>query len=91
LCETGVSRMDDPGIAALSRSYINSMSDENIALIIGITGQDGSYLSDLLLSKCYAVHGVVRRTSNLLRSRIEHLDASLFAPTLQRCNFLTNE
>ena len=43
------------------------------ALITGITGQDGSYLSDLLLSKGYAVHGVVRRTSNLLRSRIEHL------------------
>jgi GDPmannose 4,6-dehydratase len=44
-----------------------------IALITGITGQDGSYLSELLLEKGYAVHGVVRRTSNLLRSRIEHL------------------
>src|SRR5437773_10763987 len=43
------------------------------ALITGITGQDGSYLSDLLLGEGYAVHGVVRRTSNLLRSRIEHL------------------
>jgi GDPmannose 4,6-dehydratase len=44
-----------------------------IALITGITGQDGSYLTELLLEKKYAVHGVVRRTSNLLRSRIEHL------------------
>ena len=43
------------------------------ALITGITGQDGSYLTELLLEKGYAVHGVVRRTSNLLRSRIEHL------------------
>ena len=43
------------------------------ALISGITGQDGSYLAELLLEKGYAVHGVVRRTSNLLRSRIEHL------------------
>ncbi len=43
------------------------------ALITGITGQDGSYLAELLLGKGYAVHGVVRRTSNLLRSRIEHL------------------
>src|SRR3954463_4393127 len=43
------------------------------ALITGITGQDGSYLAELLLEKGYAVHGVVRRTSNLLRSRIEHL------------------
>jgi GDPmannose 4,6-dehydratase len=44
-----------------------------IALITGITGQDGSYLTELLLESGYAVHGVVRRTSNLLRSRIEHL------------------
>ena len=43
------------------------------ALITGITGQDGSYLTELLLEKGYAVHGIVRRTSNLLRSRIEHL------------------
>ena len=43
------------------------------ALITGITGQDGSYLAELLLGKGYAVHGIVRRTSNLLRSRIEHL------------------
>src|SRR6266702_5643564 len=46
---------------------------EKIALITGITGQDGSYLTELLLEKDYAVHGVVRRTSNLQRSRIEHL------------------
>jgi GDPmannose 4,6-dehydratase len=44
-----------------------------IALITGITGQDGSYLAELLLQKGYTVHGIVRRTSNLLRSRIEHL------------------
>jgi len=42
-------------------------------LITGITGQDGSYLTELLLGKEYTVHGIVRRTSNLLRSRIEHL------------------
>jgi GDPmannose 4,6-dehydratase len=47
--------------------------DGKIALITGITGQDGSYLAELLLDKGYTVHGVVRRTSNLLRSRIEHL------------------
>jgi GDPmannose 4,6-dehydratase len=46
---------------------------EKVALITGITGQDGSYLTELLLEKSYTVHGVVRRTSNLLRSRIEHL------------------
>src|SRR5438132_1096586 len=46
---------------------------KKVALITGITGQDGSYLSELLLEKGYIVHGIVRRTSNLLRSRIEHL------------------
>lgn len=43
------------------------------ALITGITGQDGSYLAELLLSKGYHVHGIVRRTSSLNRSRIDHL------------------
>lgn len=41
------------------------------ALITGITGQDGSYLAELLLSKGYEVHGLVRRTSSLSTSRIE--------------------
>jgi len=43
------------------------------ALITGVTGQDGSYLAELLLAKGYSVHGIVRRTSSLNRSRIEHL------------------
>lgn len=54
------------------------------ALITGITGQDGSYLAELLLEKGYAVHGIVRRTSNLLGSRIEHLrgDENIYGQTL---------
>jgi GDPmannose 4,6-dehydratase len=43
------------------------------ALITGITGQDGSYLSELLLSKGYEVHGVIRRASTFNTQRIEHL------------------
>lgn len=43
------------------------------ALITGITGQDGSYLAELLLEKGYEVHGVVRRASTLNRQRIDHL------------------
>jgi len=43
------------------------------ALITGITGQDGSYLSELLLSKGYEVYGVVRRASTINRQRIDHL------------------
>ncbi len=46
-----------------------------VALITGITGQDGSYLTELLLEHGYQVHGVVRRTSTLSRSRLNHLYA----------------
>ena len=46
------------------------------ALITGITGQDGSYLAELLLEKGYTVHGVVRRTSTLERSRLKDLFAN---------------
>lgn len=46
------------------------------ALITGITGQDGSYLAELLIDKGYAVHGVVRRSSTFNRGRIDHLRKS---------------
>ncbi len=43
------------------------------ALITGVTGQDGAYLSELLLSKCYEVHGIKRRSSSFNTDRIDHL------------------
>ena len=43
------------------------------ALVTGITGQDGSYLSELLLSKGYEVHGIIRRSSSLNTARIDHI------------------
>ncbi len=43
------------------------------ALVTGITGQDGSYLADLLLSKGYTVHGLIRRSSSFNTARIEHI------------------
>ena len=46
---------------------------DKTALITGITGQDGSYLAELLLGKGYAVHGVIRRASNFNTDRIDHL------------------
>ena len=54
------------------------------ALITGITGQDGSYLTEWLLGRGYEVHGVVRRTSSLERSRLGHLyaDPSVYGRTL---------
>src|SRR5690348_10762595 len=48
------------------------MSDK-IALITGITGQDGAYLAEFLLGKGYVVHGVKRRSSSLNTQRVDHL------------------
>ena len=50
------------------------MEKRNVALITGITGQDGSYLAELLLEKGYDVHGTIRRSSVDYRERIAHLE-----------------
>ena len=50
---------------------------KKVALIFGITGQDGSYLSELLLKKNYVIHGVKRRSSSVNTQRIDHLFDSL--------------
>src|SRR5258707_6447303 len=49
------------------------MNDRRSALITGVTGQDGSYLAELLLEKGYEVHGMVRRASTEKFDRIEHI------------------
>jgi len=49
------------------------MSQKKLALITGITGQDGSYLSELLIEKDYEVHGIIRRTSTFNTDRIDHI------------------
>jgi GDPmannose 4,6-dehydratase len=49
------------------------MDQNKVALITGITGQDGSYLAELLLEKSYKVHGIIRRASTFNTSRIEHI------------------
>lgn len=61
------------------------MEKRKVALITGITGQDGSYLAELLLEKGYEVHGIIRRASTFNTKRIDHLyqdphegDVSLF-------------
>lgn len=43
------------------------------ALLTGITGQDGSYLAELLLKKGYEVHGIIRRSSSFNTARIDHI------------------
>ena len=52
---------------------MSNVTKEKIALITGITGQDGSYLAELLINKGYAVHGIIRRSSSKNTERIEHL------------------
>jgi GDPmannose 4,6-dehydratase len=52
---------------------MNQQNKPKIALITGVTGQDGAYLSELLLSKGYIVHGIKRRSSQFNTDRIDHL------------------
>ncbi len=54
-------------------SETTNQPNERVALITGVTGQDGAYLSELLLSKNYLVHGIKRRSSQLNTGRIDHL------------------
>ena len=55
----------------LDKSNVNSK--QKVALITGITGQDGSFLAEFLLEKGYEVHGIMRRSSSFNTGRIEHL------------------
>ena len=52
---------------------ITDRSGKKRALLTGITGQDGSYLAELLLEKGYEVHGIIRRSSTFNTSRIDHI------------------
>jgi len=61
------------------------MYTKKIALITGITGQDGSYLAEFLINKNYVVHGIKRRSSLLNTSRIDHLYQD---PHLENRNFI---
>ena len=49
------------------------MTNKKVALITGITGQDGSYLAEFLLKKGYEVHGIKRRASSFNTQRIDHI------------------
>ena len=52
---------------------MNVISNNKVALITGITGQDGSYLAEFLITKGYVVHGIKRRSSSFNTARIDHL------------------
>jgi GDPmannose 4,6-dehydratase len=55
-----------------ARRQVGTMSDK-VALITGVTGQDGAYLAELLFSKGYTVHGIKRRSSSFNTERVDHL------------------
>ena len=58
--------------------------NDKIALITGITGQDGSFLAEFLLDKGYEVHGIIRRSSSFNTARIEHLYFDEWVRDMQR-------
>ncbi|ESO00104.1 hypothetical protein HELRODRAFT_101345 [Helobdella robusta] len=64
---------NESGICSSSAEIKSSGDRGKIALITGITGQDGSYLAEFLLQKGYQVHGIIRRASTFNTHRIEHL------------------
>jgi GDPmannose 4,6-dehydratase len=64
----------------LQASKIANVSQSKVALITGITGQDGAYLAELLLDKGYVVHGIRRRTSLFNTARIDHLFRDVHDP-----------
>ena len=57
---------------------------KKIALISGITGQDGSYLAEFLLEKSYIVHGIKRRASSFNTQRVDHIYQD---PHIKNANF----
>ena len=69
---------------------IASNTTPKVALITGITGQDGSYLAEFLLEKGYIVHGIKRRASSFNTARVDHIyqdphsDNAALQPALRR-------
>ena len=77
----GIAELIEAQRAVLARLMVHPAETRDLrasmkkALITGITGQDGSYLADLLLEKGYEVHGIIRRASTFNTARIDHLYA----------------
>ena len=67
----------------ISMTKSKTIMKNKVALITGITGQDGAYLADLLLSKDYEVHGIKRRSSSFNTGRVEHI----YADPHEKANF----
>ena len=57
----------------MSVTWRPPLNSNPVALITGVTGQDGSYLAELLLEKGYEVHGIIRRSSSFNTARLDHI------------------
>ena len=57
----------------MARYRNEDIMSQRVALITGVTGQDGAYLAEFLLNKGYIVHGIKRRSSSFNTARIDHL------------------
>jgi GDPmannose 4,6-dehydratase len=66
-----------PAFARLNLPSVEDYQKRKVALISGITGQDGSYLTEFLIAKGYQVHGIIRRSSSFNTGRLHHLYGDL--------------
>lgn len=67
-------KVENPFFFFLKKKMSSALSEKcKVALITGVTGQDGSYLSELLLGKGYMVYGIIRRSSSFNTKRVDHL------------------
>lgn len=79
------------GVKAAAAAVASSNGERRrVALITGITGQDGSYLVEFLISKGYQVHGLIRRSSSFNTGRIQHLYKDPRTHE-EGCNFVSRE
>ncbi|KAF3790806.1 GDP-mannose 4 dehydratase 2 [Nymphaea thermarum] len=73
MASNGTSKASAPSTPAAAEDSDSGKWSGQVALVTGITGQDGSYLTELLLSKGYEVHGLIRRCSNYNTQRLNHI------------------
>jgi GDPmannose 4,6-dehydratase len=76
-------RIEQQHIGLLVAAHKGIVMSEKVALITGVTGQDGAYLAEFLLNKGYIVHGIKRRSSSFNTERIDHLYADPHLPNVR--------
>ena len=80
-----VNELKDGFLILISILRLFIFKNEKSSIITGITGQDGSYLAELLLNKNYVVHGLIRKSSTFNTKRIDHI----YVDPHNKTNFFT--